>query len=316
MDNRILKISTQTGNIFNEVTDDEKYLYEKFSYLKECGFEAIDYNMDHFLDCPSIYSGELNDFWDKSLDELYEYFSHTKNAIEKSGICFSQAHSSFPLYFEGKDDFNEYMIMVIEKTIAVCGFLGCPAVVAHPISHEDKERETEINLAMYRKMIPAAKKYGVKVCLENTFTTFGGKPTEGSCTDVDEVCRYIDKLNSEACEDVFGFCLDIGHANLMGRSIKRFITTLGSHLTCLHIHDNDGIYDMHMMPYTQTRDRGKQNCTDWDGMIDGLRKINYQGNLSFETFRGVETFPNEVEPEVLRLLSSIGRYFRSRIAER
>ena len=315
MENKILKISTQTGDLFNECTTDGEYLYNCFKYLRDCGFEAMDYNMDHFLKPDEIHSGKLNNFWDKSIDELYEYFSPTKEAAERIGILFSQAHASFPLHIEGNDSVNDYLITVMEKSMAVCSYLNCPAIVAHPVCHEVKDSEMEINLNMYRKMIPAAKKYGVKICLENTFRVINGKPIEGVCSEVEETCFYIDKLNSEAGEDIFGFCLDIGHANLMGRDLKGYIKRLDKRLTCLHIHDNDGSYDMHMVPYTQARDWGKIHCTDWEGMIAGLAEINYSGNLSFEAFRGVGNFPKEAEPEVLRLLSAIGRYFRSRILE-
>lgn len=313
METKKIMVSTQTGDFFNVCTTDKEYLDLKFKEIKECGFEAIDYNFDWFLKGDYIRSGELTPFWDKSLDELYEYFKPTKEAALRHGIEFSQSHASFPLYVYGNDKVNEYMINVMEKTLAVCKYLGCPAVVAHPVTHDDKETEQKINFEMYRKMIPAAKKYGVKVCLENMFVCFNGKPVEGACSTADEACAYIDALNKEAGEEIFGFCLDVGHANLMGRNIKRFITTLGNRLTCFHIHDNNGIYDFHLIPYTQNRDWGRKSCTDWDGLIEGLREINYRGNLSFETFMGVAAFPEELETEALKLISAIGRYFRDKI---
>lgn len=315
MENKILKISTQTGDMFNECTTDLCQLNENYAHLKECGFEAIDYNMDHFLTSGEIKSGKLNDFWDKSLDELYEYFAPTKKAIKDNGIVFSQTHASFPLYVKDLDTVNDYMIKVMEKSIAVCAFLGCNAVVAHPFSDSDKEFEMKVNLEMYKKMIPAAKKYGVKICLENMYLNFNNKPVEGSCSNAYEACYYIDKLNEEAGENIFGFCLDIGHANLLSKNIKNFITKLSHRLTCLHIHDNDGIFDLHMMPYTQQRNWGLY-CTDWNGMIEGLKEIDYQGNLSFESFMGVKTFPKEVETEALKLLCAIGKHFRNRILEK
>ncbi|MBQ8552423.1 MAG: sugar phosphate isomerase/epimerase [Clostridia bacterium] len=300
MDNKILKISTQTGDLFNECTTDYEYLYKCFSHLKECGFEAIDYNMDHFLPGNIIVKDQLNDFWDKSLEELYEYFTPTKKAMEDSGLVFSQTHSSFPVYVDGNDKVNDYMVMVVEKSLAVCAFLRCPALVVHPFRCKDFAKENAVNLEMYRKMMPAAKKYGVIICLENSYA------------DMYADSILIDKLNEEAGAKCFGYCLDIGHANCGGGEFYKYITILGDRLTCLHIHDNDGANDSHMIPYTQTRG-WNINRTNYDAMLEALRDINYQGNLSFESFRGMQALPKEVESEALRLLSAIGRYFRDRI---
>ena len=71
-----------------------------------------------------------------------------------------------------------------------------------------------------------------------------------------------------------------------------------------------------MIPYTQVSDMwATKNATDWEGFIAGLREIGYSGNLSFETFKGVCRMPKELEPEALKLITAIGRYFRKRIEE-
>ena len=116
---------------------------------------------------------------------------------------------------------------------------------------------------------------------------------------------YIDTLNAEAGEELFGFCLDVGHANLTAKNLYEYIKTLGHRLTILHIHDNDARSDLHQMPYTHT--------VDWEGFIEGLRAIDFRGTLGFETFRVMGTFPKAVHPSALRLISDIGWYFASRI---
>jgi len=297
MKDNILKISTQTGNLFNECTNDAAYLNECYAYLRACGFEAIDYNIDHFTNGCNIKDGDFDCFWSKSLDELYEYFSPTKAAVESNGLAFSQTHASFPVYYEGKDDVNDFFITLLEKNLAVCAFLGCPALVVHPFRCNDPKHEAEANLTLYRRLIPAAKKYGVTVCLENSYA------------EILWDCNLIDRLNDEAGAKCFGYCLDIGHANCGGGKLGYYIRTLGDRLTCLHIHDNDSANDSHLIPFTQTRG-GWHRSTDYYGMLDALREIGYSGNLSFETFHGVELLPKAVEKEALCLISAIGRHFR------
>lgn len=309
-----LKISVQTGDWYDELFDGDKGAESAFAFIKSCGFETLDYNLDHTLSGQQIIGGTLNDFYDASVEELLERYRSVKEAMNHHGISFGQAHAPFPLYVEGKDAVNDYLIQVVEKECAICQYLECPALVVHPYSCEDKEKEKEINLAMYRKMIPAGKKYGVKLCLENMFRFDNGHAVAGACGEASEACWYIDTLNEEAGEDIFGYCFDVGHANISSRNIRHELRTLGSRLTILHIHDNDGLWDLHLLPYTQHVNNYRLS-TDWNGFIEGLREIHYEGTLNFETFASLKHIPKELIPAMLRLAAEIGTYFKKKIEE-
>ena len=312
----MLRVGVQSGPWFS-IEDPEGTI----RFIKECGFETIDFNIDTNLPGSKIGSGELTAFFDQSEEELYEYYRPMKEALAKYDVTVAQMHAPFPLWVKEKPDdpefdaerINDYLIMAAGKCFAVAAYLGCPAVVCHSITRSLKDQEIETNLAMYRRMIPAAKKYGVKVCLENLFGSFKGRHIEGACSSVDEACWYLDTLNAEAGEEVFGFCLDVGHANLMGRNLYQYITKLGSRLTVLHIHDNDGKSDLHMMPYTYTHNWGKDLVCDWEGFLNGLHDIGFEGDLCFETFRVLGAFPRDLWPEALELISATGKYFVKRI---
>lgn len=313
MEDRTLLVSTQNGGLFDAWNTDAAGIDGYFKMMADCGIEAIDYNLDHFLPTALLKKGEVNSFWDQSLDALYAHFAPTKEAAQRHGVRFSQSHAPFPLYAEDKDEFNEYLIMVMEKAIAVCAYLGCPAVVAHPVTLADKEKEKQVNLNMYRRLIPAAKQYGVTVCLENMIERRSGKYREGCCGTAAEACWYLDTLNEEAGAEVFGFCFDVGHANLSAKNLREYLRALGKRLTILHIHDNDGRQDLHLIPYTQLLNGQGEQGTPWEDVIGGLKDIGYRGTLSFETFRGVRCVPEPVRPAALQLISAIGRYFRQQI---
>lgn len=310
-----LLVSVQSAQWLDVRNQDEKYLDEKMKYAAECGIEALDYNIDLFMLGGIKKIDEYDGFFEQETETLLEYFRPTKEAAARHGIEFSQMHAPFPVAIYGEAQKNDYMIMVVEKCLEVCKYLNCPAIVVHPVSYDDIEIEREINFQMYRKLIPAAKKTGVKICLENLFRRYSGKIREGVCADVSEACRYIDTLNQEAGAELFGFCFDLGHATICGKNPAKYIKQLGSRLTLLHIQDTDAIHDSHMIPYTQITSEKGGTCNDWDGFIDALKEIKYEGNISFETFRAIETLPKEVEREALTLLTAIGRYFRKRIAE-
>ena len=303
----MLEISVQTGGLqYNDQNADEV-----FGLIAKAGFEAIDFNIDPHLPPAAIRKGPLTDFFDRSVEELIEYYRPVKAAAEKHGITFGQMHAPFPLWVEGKPEVNAYMIESVEKCAALCQFLSCPLLVVHPMTRPTKEEEWEVNMTMYRAMIPAGKKYGVKLCLENLPQGARGRTVEGVCCDAAEVCDYLDTLNAEAGEELFGFCFDLGHANILGLRVREFLKGIGHRLSCLHLHDNDGQSDWHTAPYTCMG--GADYATDWEGLLAGLTEIGYRGTLSFETFRATKGLPRRLQAEMLHYIAEVGYYFKDRI---
>ena len=99
------------------------------------------------------------------------------------------------------------------------------------------------------------------------FSSYRGKLTEAVCSDPYETVHYIDELNKLADERLFGFCLDVGHATLLGKDLYRFISILGDRLQVLHVHDNNGLQDEHLFPY--------MGITNWDRFCRALGEYNY-----------------------------------------
>ena len=110
-----------------------------------------------------------------------------------------------------------------------------------------------------------------------------------------------------------GFCFDTGHANLVGINLERFIKTLDYRLKVLHIHDNDGVGDLHQIPFTFTRTRENISSTDWDGFLRGLQVIKFDKVLSFETAPALAAFPDPMKQDTLSFIARIGRYFAEKL---
>ena len=307
----MIKVGVQSGDWY----DYERPL-ESLEFIKSCGFDAIDLNIDNRVDTQRLAKEGISlNFFDKTAKELCEYFAPLREATKKTGVSVSQMHAPFPVWFEGKDEINEYMLTVLDKCFALCEFLECPAIVVHPSRNPSRRAEFELNANIYRKMIPLIKKYkGVKICLENIFTHQGVRIIEGRLSNSDDACALVDLLNEEAGGDYFGFCLDIGHANLTKNKIGEFVRALGDRLTILHIHDNDGNEDLHMIPYSYLA-QDKKCVIDWDDFVQSLKDIGYKGTLAFETFRICHVYPQTVQPAALRLIASIGHCWADRINE-
>lgn len=307
----MIKVGVQSASWYNKDDPDGS-----FAYIKDCGFEAVDFNIDTYLSSTKLSKeGIFPSIFDKTTEELKEYFTPLKNASEKYGIVINQMHAPFPPHFKGLDEVNDYIFKAIDKCFAVAEFLNCGAVVVHPIAGVTSEEEWDITINLYRSFIPVIKKYkGVKICLENIFTRRPGRMIEGRLSNSYDACRMLDILNSEAGGEYFGFCLDIGHTNLTGRNVKEYIKMLGSRLTILHIHDNDGKEDLHMIPYTYLATTTAHVC-DWQGFVEGLKEIGFDGVLSFETCRIFSAFPKPVHKDVLKLIASIGHYWKDELTK-
>ena len=302
----MVKVGVQSAGWY-----DKKDPAPSMKYIKECGFESIDFNIDHYLDVKTMSkTGEVvESIFDKPVEDVLEAFRPLKEASEASGVEVGQMHAPFPVYFEGLDAVNDKIYDALDKCFAVCEYVGCPAIVVHPTKADSRDAEWEINLKIYRSLIPAIKKYkGVKICLENIFNRRPGVIMDGRLSIVDDAVRMIDILNEEAGGDYFGFCLDVGHAILTKKDLKEFIKKLGKRLTILHIHDNNGLDDMHMIPYSYLATPGS-TVGDWEGFVAGLREIGYDGVLGFETFRVMSIYPKPVHTEALKLISAIGHYW-------
>ena len=289
---------------------------ESIKYIQSCGFDAMDFDLNSFINTAKMAKEGISpNFFDQSIEEILASLQPLRDACRETGFFLSQIHAPYPIRFEGNDELNRYLLSVADKSFAIAEFLGCPAVVIHPNAASTKALEWETNLALYRDMIPLIKKYkGVKCCLENLFTRLpGGRVIEGRLTCIDEICSLHDQLNKEAGGDYFGICFDVGHAILTGRDVKEYVKQLGNRLTILHIHDNNGITDLHIAPYSCVANTKKHTICDWNGFVEGLRTIGYRGVLSFETDLIFAVYPPAVYTEVLKLISAIGRYWSEEI---
>lgn len=291
-------------------------LQEDFERIKQAGFDCIDFNLDRYLTNTEIYQGEINQFFNQSIEKLCDYFTQYFNMAQVSELCFSQVHAPYPLYVYGKESDKDYLHMVAAKSIAVCAALHSPYLVIHPfklVHFLDADEEFRQNISFFKSLIPIAQKYDIKICLENLYDSFGGRLCDGVCSNPYQAVQYIDCLNEIAGEERFAFCFDVGHANLLGKDMYHMIQVLGKRLQVLHLHDNDGIKDLHQMPFTFTKELAGDVSTDWTGVIKGLQEIAFSGVLSFETFAVLNCFPKELHTSALKMIAGIGEYFRNQV---
>lgn len=303
-------IGVQTKNIVDDSCPEAG-----FQMMKQAGFSCADFSLNAYLLNTSLYQFRLNDFFNRSIGELEHFFTPHKNGAASAGITINQMHMPYPSYVpNGSKELNDYLWnTVAPKSLQVCAFLECPYIVIHGFklarnlgSEEAEWARTEKFL---RSLAPMAKEMGITLCIENLYDGIGGHLVEGPCCNVKKTVERIDRLNDSYHAEIFGFCFDTGHANLTGLDFERFLTSLDNRLKVLHIHDNDGVRDLHQLPFTFTKTRENNPSTDWTGFINGLKAIHYSKVLSFETAPVLTAFPEEMKQQVLTFIARTGIYF-------
>ena len=104
----------------------------------------------------------------------------------------------------------------------------------------------------------------IVICLENLITSPAVNNVEG-------LMFFIDHFNSPN----LGICLDTGHLNINDKDQVGFIRRAGKHIKALHLDDNEGRTDQHLMPF------GKGNVKFVD-VIREMKKLDYQGLYNLE----------------------------------
>lgn len=310
----MLKIGVQTKTIIHHENPTEG-----FEQVKKAGFSCVDFSLNEYLLNKTLYAKKLNTFFDKTQEELQEYFRLFKECSEKTGIVIHQMHMPYPNYVpEASIELNDYLRDVVAvKSMQLCHYLDCKYIVIHGLKLArylgSEEAEWEMTEKFLDFLAPMAKEMGITMCVENIYTGIGNHILEGPCCDAVKAAERIDRMNDKYKAEVLGFCFDTGHANLVGIDFERFITTLGDRLKVLHIHDNDGISDLHQIPFTFTKTRENKPSTDWDGFINALKAIHFDKVLSFETAPVLDSFPLEMREDALSLIAKIGKYFAEKI---
>ena len=309
-----LELSVQT----KELIQDENPV-AGFAEMTRAGFTCADFSLNQYLLNLDIYKERLNPFFNQTVEELEAFFEPQRAAAERAGVRIHQMHMPYPIYVpQASTKVNRYLAQeVAPKSLRVAQFFDCKYIVVHGFKLRkylgSEQAEWEQTEAFLTELAPLAKECGVTMCIENLYDGLAGHMVEGPCCDAQLAAERIDRMNERFGAEVLGFCFDSGHANLVGLDFESFLRTLGPRLKVLHLHDNDGITDLHQIPYTFAKSRENETSTDWGGFLRGLRAIHYEGTLNFETAPVLTAFPDALQASALRVLADIGRYWAEEI---
>ncbi|MCI8865781.1 MAG: sugar phosphate isomerase/epimerase [Lachnospiraceae bacterium] len=212
-----------------------------------------------------------------------------------------------------RGDLKGQLFLLAQEAIRACGEAGCKTIIIKPLfSGLSPEGLWEANRSFYLSLLPAAKGHKVQVLLENQSRDRDGHLIRGACSDPREAAAWVDRLNDEAGEGRFGFCMDVGSCNICGQDMQEFAGTLGSRVKGVILRDNDGQRDLSALAFTNTSYGGRPQA-DWLGLVRGLRSAGFDGYLILDFADTAAGFPPLLRPRLLGLAKATAEYLKWQI---
>ena len=231
-----------------------------FELIKQAGFDGV-----------SLWWG--NDFGD-------EDFRSNPDLARQSGLQVDSVHAPYKgtnnlwLDDHSGDAFLSSLMQVVED----CANCHIPTVVVHLSGGDNPPPFNQIGLDRMKRFVDKGEKHGVNLAFENLRKV--------------EYLKYVlDNIDSQRA----GFCYDSGHHSCFAPHAD-LLLQYGSRLMDLHLHDNDGVEDQHLLPFDGT--------IDWTKTMGQIAETGYAGAIAFEV--GNSGYENLPPDEFLRLVYERG----------
>ena len=161
----------------------------------------------------------------------------------------------------------------MRNAIDAAVMLGVSYAVLHPNTTTvpqrsfDRAAEYEAVMAWLSPIAEYASSVGLALAVENMRVVGDLRPTHRYCQTPEELCEIADALGASVC-------WDFGHANISGVRQSEALSYVGRRLAVLHVNDNDGIGDDHILPFAGT--------VDWRDAMHGLALADFKGLFNYE----------------------------------
>lgn len=189
----------------------------------------------------------------------------------KAGLHIDNVHLPYihaNLLWEDKAD-SEGLLRSYITYVKECGKYAIKTAVIHLTDGEKPPPANEKGLNRMKRLCEAAEKNNVILAAENL--------------QVSEHLGYVlSNINSQS----LGFCYDSGHENCHHPYIDN-LKLYGDRLKAVHLHDNDGKKDQHLIP--------GEGSIDWRATIAKINASGYKGTFMLEVAKAdSENIPTEL----------------------
>ncbi len=187
------------------------------------------------------------------------------NFARDLGMELSQGHLSYEAKLcqpEGREFLKKqidlFLAMGVKNAVLHCDALKWSE------ENLSAEQKIEENCKAIGELLDYIKGSDMVICLENLIST-------DFVNSVDGLMYFMERFNSKN----LGICLDTGHLNLRDKDQVNFIRKAGKHIKALHLADNEGQRDQHLMPYGCGR-------VDFVSVIREMKALGYEGLYNLE----------------------------------
>jgi len=181
----------------------------------------------------------------------------------RAGLFIENVHTNFDMIQHIWEDsaagqalFEHYLQCVDD-----CAAYEIPAMVVHAHTRGvPLPADTRLGFERFRRIVDRAERLGVNVAMEN----------QRSAAQMALAARLLEGIDSPR----FGFCLDSGHHNAREVPEVDMLGRFGHRLMALHLHDNIGKDDLHLLPFDGT--------VDWPAQMRKIAETGYAGPTTLE----------------------------------
>mgnify|MGYP000958287267 CR=1 FL=1 len=289
-----MRIATMTS-LFREQRgrEDSISYIESIKRCNAAGFNVLDFNM-----CAMLHKKtELNSKdWRKQADRIRE-------EAEKLGIEFAQSHPPYRPSMQGSfktEEEEEFFADITRRSIIISSMLGVKWAVMHPVTEcENIEYNMDANLAHNHRMFDAFVELAMKENVGIAFENMADRDRRRRFgTSASELIALVESYGDKN----IGVCWDTGHGNRVYEDPVRPIRELGKRIKALHINDNHGDIDEHLLPFEGT--------LAWEEIMKALKEIEYEGDLVYE-IRLNNNMPDALKDVSAQYAAEVGHYLLS-----
>ena len=255
-----------------------------YARMRAHGYTAADHNLS-----------DTNEPWYSDMAELERMCDRVRKAAEANDMRISQIHGPWPTDDttpENREQIREWM----RRAVYACARMGSRHMVLHPVmpygwgKEDDADFAERCTVELLTALIPECERDGVIVCLENM-------PMKAHrISRIPMIARAVEQVNSP----YVGICLDTGHCNVFGDDLGEMVRACGKKLCVLHVHDNNGQSDQHLVPFFGT--------ANWRSFTDALRETGYDGVMSMECNGPSHELPLPIRESMEHHIVNIARY--------
>lgn len=240
------------------------YLYYNYSLedairnTAAAGFDAIDI----WGGRPHAYRDDLHEHEIRRIRLLLNDLGLTVTSLIPA-----QTHSQIKLCHP-KKAIRSDSIAYLNTCVETAARLGAPIISVlpgHSLHGQDMDAAWDLLADSLVQICEFASNYNVLIAIE---------PADVYESDlINTSIQALDMLEQIGCENL-GVLFNTGHALLAGEDTSTVICNLGDQLLHVHLSDNDGKSDQHLVP--------GQGIFDFKALIHALQLTLYEGSLTAE----------------------------------